>query len=185
MPRTRTWTMGLPPEEREHLKTQPRDDEYLGIPQNQSHCLRTLQSRSSGTGCPNFTCSSSIPLVHISRKRGGSEHCRGRGFLKQPSESTSVWPRITVSPVILANISNQSMRIPVTIDRTVETPALIDSGAGGMFVDEQFARDNDIALTPLINHIPVYNINGTQNKQGVITHYAWRELSIAGITRWM
>ena len=75
------------------------------------------------------------------------------------------------------------MRIPVTIDRTVETPALIDSGAGGMFIDEQFARDNNIALTPLINHIPVYNVDGTQNKQGVITHYAWRELSVAGITR--
>ena len=75
------------------------------------------------------------------------------------------------------------MRIPVTIDRTVETPALIDSGAGGMFIDEQFARDNNIALTPLINRIPVYNVDGTQNKQGVITHYAWRELSVAGITR--
>ena len=95
----------------------------------------------------------------------------------------SAWPRITVSPVILANVSNRSMRIPVTIDRTVETPALIDSGAGGMFIDEQFARDNNIALTPLINHIPVYNVDGTQNKQGVITHYAWRELSVAGITR--
>ena len=69
------------------------------------------------------------------------------------------------------------------IDRTVETPALIDSGAGGMFIDEQFARDNNIALTPLINRIPVYNVDGTQNKQGVITHYAWRELSVAGITR--
>ena len=75
------------------------------------------------------------------------------------------------------------MRIPVTIDQTIETPALIDSGAGGMFIDEQFARDNNIALTPLINRIPVYNVDGTQNKQGVITHYAWRELSVAGITR--
>ena len=53
-----------------------------------------------------------------------------------------------------------------------------------MFIDEQFARDNNIALTPLINHILVYNVDGTQNKQGVITHYAWRELSVAGITRW-
>ena len=63
------------------------------------------------------------------------------------------------------------MRIPVTVDQTVETLALIDSGAGGMFIDEQFARANNIPLTPLLTAIPVYNVDGTQNRQGAIAHY--------------
>ena len=75
------------------------------------------------------------------------------------------------------------MRIPVTIDRTVETPALIDSGAGGTFIDETFARNHHIALTPLITPLPVYNVDGTLNKLGKITHYTWRDISIAGVTR--
>ena len=75
------------------------------------------------------------------------------------------------------------MRITVTIDRTVETPALIDSGAGGTFIDEAFAHTNHIALTPLITPLPVYNVDGTLNKLGKITHYTWRDISIAGITR--
>ena len=74
------------------------------------------------------------------------------------------------------------MRIPVTVDRTVETLALIDSGAGGTFIDETFARNHNLPLTRLINPIPVYNVDGTRNKQGEITQYAWKELSIAGVT---
>ena len=74
------------------------------------------------------------------------------------------------------------MRIPITLDRTVETSALIDSGAGGMFIDEHFARKNNIPLTPLHNPLPVYNVDGTKNKQGVITHYTWKGLTIAGST---
>ena len=75
------------------------------------------------------------------------------------------------------------MRIPVLIDRTVETHALIDSGAGGTFIDEQFARSHSLALTQLINPIPVYNVDGTLNKQGVISHYAWKEVTIDEYTK--
>ena len=74
------------------------------------------------------------------------------------------------------------MRIPVTVDRTVETLALIDLGAGGMFIGETFARNHNLPLTRLINPIPVYNVDGTRNKQGEITQYVWKELSIAGVT---
>ena len=74
------------------------------------------------------------------------------------------------------------MRIPVTIDRTVETPALIDSGAGGNFIDSTFAHKNHLTLMPLVNPITVYNVDGTLNRQGQITHYTWKGLTIAGTT---
>ena len=146
MPRTRTWTMGLPPEELQLRKYQPRNSEYSGLSQDQNCGLGTQQPCSSRTGCPNLSHTSHIPHAHTRGERKGRKHRGGRGFLKRPSESTSAWPCITVSPVILANVSNRSMRIPVTIDRTVKTPALINSEARGMFIDELFARDNNIAL---------------------------------------
>jgi hypothetical protein len=50
--------------------------------------------------------------------------------------------------------------------------ALIDSGAGGIFINESYAKQNNIPLSPLQNPIPVFNVDGTPNKDGVITHYA-------------
>ncbi len=41
------------------------------------------------------------------------------------------------------------MHIQITLEITVKTPALIDSGAGGMFIDEQFTHMHNIPLTPL------------------------------------
>ena len=72
------------------------------------------------------------------------------------------------------------MRIPVTIDRTIETSALIDSGAGGTFIDKSFALRHGITLSPLAKPIPVYNVDGTRNKLGSIKEYTWRGITIAG-----
>ena len=47
--------------------------------------------------------------------------------MKRLAASTSCRPEVTVSPVIVEDVSKQSMRIPVSItckDRTVETNAL-------------------------------------------------------------
>ena len=86
----------------------------------------------------------------------------------------------TVSPVILGTIGNRSMCIPVTIDRTIETSALIDSGAGGTFIDKSFALKHGITLSPLAKPMPVYNVDGTCNKLGSIKEYTWRGITIAG-----
>jgi hypothetical protein len=54
---------------------------------------------------------------------------------------------ISLSPVILANANQQSFLIPVLVmgkDKTIEninTQALIDSGAAGIFMDKAFAND--------------------------------------------
>ena len=72
------------------------------------------------------------------------------------------------------------MHIPITLDRTIETSALIDSGAGGTFIDKTFAHKHGIHLTPLDRPIPVYNVDGTQNKLGSITEYTWKGITIAG-----
>src|SRR5262249_32887634 len=54
----------------------------------------------------------------------------------------------------------------------------IDSGAGGIFLNEQFIRKHNIPVTPLPKTIKVFNVDGTRNKEGLITHCTWLNLQI-------
>ena len=56
--------------------------------------------------------------------------------------------------------------------------ALVDSGAGGIFLDKKFALENKIALTPLDKPILVYNVDGTENNTGTIKHCVWLKIQI-------
>ena len=47
---------------------------------------------------------------------------------------------------------------------------LLDSGTNTIFIDKTWAEKHKVPLTPLQNPIPVYNIDGTQNSTGSITH---------------
>ena len=48
--------------------------------------------------------------------------------------------------------------------------ALLDCGATGQFMDKKFAIGNNIAMRQLPAPIRVYNVNGTLNIGGSITH---------------
>ena len=46
--------------------------------------------------------------------------------------------------------------------------ALLDSGATGMFIDQEFVRCNSLETHPLPEAIPIYNVDGTTNCNGSI-----------------
>ena len=48
--------------------------------------------------------------------------------------------------------------------------ALLDSDANTIFIDKIWAEKHKVPLTPLQNPIPVYNVDGTRNSAGSITH---------------
>lgn len=76
------------------------------------------------------------------------------------------------------------MHIPISLtceNQTVETHALIDSGVGGLFIDKAFATKSQLPLTPLPAPIPVYNVDGTPNSQGSITHAVHTTLNAVGV----
>jgi len=54
--------------------------------------------------------------------------------------------------------------------RMIDVKALLDSGATGMFIDKKFAEGNEIAMRSLDKPIRVYNVDGTLNQGGSITH---------------
>ena len=79
----------------------------------------------------------------------------------------------------------QSMHISLPIvckttkgNKTVETKILLDSGAGGVFMNPSFARKHDILLYLLLKPILPKNVDGTINKAGKITHFAWIKTKI-------
>jgi predicted aspartyl protease len=76
------------------------------------------------------------------------------------------------------------MHVPITIykdksDReTVE--ALLDSGASGKFINQNYAKDKGYKLKKLQHPIKVYNVDGTPNKRGTINHYVELDINIYG-----
>ena len=67
-------------------------------------------------------------------------------------------------------------------NKTVETLGLIDSGAGGKFIDQNYARTSGFNILPLKEHIIARNVDGTENKKGRITSYVKLDLTIHGRT---
>ena len=77
----------------------------------------------------------------------------------------------------MAEIDKNAMFLPITIiskknkERTVDTKALLNTGAGGKFIDQNFVLANSIRTHALEKPITVYNVDGTKNKTGTITCY--------------
>ena len=63
-------------------------------------------------------------------------------------------------------------------DKKFEIKALIDSGAGGVFIDKKFAHEKQLAMTPLDRKIDAYNADGTKNAAGTIEHCVWLKVQI-------
>jgi hypothetical protein len=75
----------------------------------------------------------------------------------------SVSPYLDVYSVTIANISRNSISVPIKIGsskQTIET--LIDSGAGCLFIDQNYAKNFDINY--LDEPVKAYNMDRTENK---------------------
>ena len=68
-------------------------------------------------------------------------------------------------------INKNSLTIPLKIrteEETVEMHALLDSGAGGEFIDQNYAKTLNLPLKTLDKPIPAINVDGTLNKKGLL-----------------
>jgi Retroviral aspartyl protease len=115
---------------------------------------------------------------------------RRRGFLKQRTSSTLVSPSLSIEHVQVAQIKKNTMTVDILIlgeslgqKKIIETTILLDTGAGGKFINQNFVRNQKIETKELKYPIEVFNVNGTPNKQGTITKYTWLDLTINRQTR--
>jgi len=78
------------------------------------------------------------------------------------------------SHILIRTISNRnSTELPIQLETTsshhpISITALLDSGATGLFIDDDFVRSKNITTDKLPKAIPVYNIDGTLNQLGSV-----------------
>ena len=80
---------------------------------------------------------------------------------------------------------SKSIRIDTKIidgKKIVETKALIDSGAQGIFMDERFAKKHRLPLLRLDKEIQVSNVDESPNKNGPIKFHTRLLTKIDGKT---
>jgi hypothetical protein len=91
--------------------------------------------------------------------------------LKWRTGSTSASPSISIEHVQVAQIKKNTMTVDILISgeslgqkKIVETTTLLDTGAGGKFIDQNFVRNQKIETRELKYPIEVFNVDGTPNK---------------------
>ena len=100
----------------------------------------------------------------------------------------SAIPSITIDHVQVAEIDKNTMTISIEISgenidqKTIETKTLLDTGAGGKSIDQNFVQNQKIKTKKLEHPIEVFNVDGTPNKRGTITKYTRLDLTINGRT---
>ena len=71
---------------------------------------------------------------------------------------------------------SNSISVPILINRdesneTVETLGLLDSGVGGQFIDQNYARKAGFEIKKLNKPLQALNVDRTKNKRGTITSF--------------
>jgi Retroviral aspartyl protease len=124
--------------------------------------------------------------VHEQRREEGPGRRRREtwsGFLKWRTASTSAPPLYIFS--VHETDNNNFFYIDAIIEtheknEPIETWPLVDSGAGGTFMDQNYTRKHGFNLTKLEYPITARNVDGTKNKQGTIRYYTDLDIQVNG-----
>ena len=63
-------------------------------------------------------------------------------------------------------------------NKTVETLSMIDCGAGGQFIDHNYAKAMGFAIQQLEHPLKALNVDGTENKSGRIKSFVNLEVTL-------
>ena len=103
----------------------------------------------------------------MTRRRVVEGYGNGSGFLKEQSVLTSEL-LITISSVLVAEMDNNSIHITLPIEskttkgnKTIKTSVLLDTGAGGIFMNRSYAKKHNIEVYKLDIPIIPCNVDGT------------------------
>ena len=93
--------------------------------------------------------------------------------------------------LIKGKVESKSIQLPIKFYpesgshhlSEVETLALLDSGAGSIFIDRNYQQELGLPTCPLKEPIIVHNVDGTRNKKGVITNFVRMRLNVNNRSR--
>ena len=117
--------------------------------------------------------------IEWQKKNGILQWSWGGGFLKRRTRLTLVSPSLNIYSVTVGDISNNTLSIPfktVTREKNVKTQAMINCGAGGVFIDQNFTKN--FKQRKLDCPLTAKNVDGTINKKGTIKNYVDLEFKI-------
>src|SRR5487761_1514341 len=81
----------------------------------------------------------------------------------------------------IRRVNKMKLTVPVyTVRAMAEQTALLDSGATKNFISHRTWEKLGIGKKALENPIVVYNVDGTRNKRGEVTHYCWLRVKHGG-----
>ena len=96
---------------------------------------------------------------------------------------TSASPSLSIH-VVNTCITTNMISLPIEIEKneyeSVETLALIDSGAGGKFINRKYVEQLGLPIQTLKRPMMARNVDGTLNKTGTITSYVDLMVKIDG-----
>ena len=96
----------------------------------------------------------------------------------------SVSPILDIYSVTTAVVSSNKLSIPIQASengkKIIETLGLINSGAGGKFIDQNFVKKAGIRTQNLETPMKARNIDRTENKRGTIRQFVDLDLKING-----
>ena len=104
--------------------------------------------------------------------------------------NTSAYDSIStcnISTALEINPRSSHFHVEITLkeqNRDIATAAMVDSGATALFMNKEFIRQHGIWTFPLRRPIGIFNIDGTKNQAGQITHFVRAQLSIDGHKQW-
>jgi hypothetical protein len=86
--------------------------------------------------------------------------------LKWRTSSTSAFPSLSIEHVQVAQIEKNTMNVDILISgeslgqkKIVETTTLLDTGAEGKFIDQNFVQNQKIETKELKYPIKVFNVD--------------------------
>ena len=80
-----------------------------------------------------------------------------------------------------ADHGGQHFHIPVRLSgkqRHKDITAMVDSGATTKFLNRRFVKDNKVTTRKLKKPIPLYNIDGSENRDGTVSEVAVLDMTI-------
>ena len=95
-------------------------------------------------------------------------------FLKTPPPQLKHWERALLKHFVMASTppaNSLNLKVEIQTTDTAEVKgltALLDSGATGLFIDNDFAVNEKLTMRSLSCPAPVYNVDGTPNEGGAI-----------------
>ena len=91
-----------------------------------------------------------------------------------------------VSAVVMtADLFASHFEIPVSLHgliKRLHTPAMIDSGATGIFINEKMVNEHQLHRRLLKDPLRVSNIDGTTNSAGLLTHFVRMNITVSAHT---